>query len=50
MIIHATMPEDDWGYGMILSYGNLVEVLSPDRVRKIVSNIATEIHEKYQKS
>jgi predicted DNA-binding transcriptional regulator YafY len=50
LIIHATMPKDGWVYGMILSYGNLVEVLFPDRLRKIVSNIATEIHEKYQKS
>jgi predicted DNA-binding transcriptional regulator YafY len=50
LIIHARMPEDGWVYGMILSYGNLVEVLSPARIRKIMSNIAEQIREKYKKS
>jgi predicted DNA-binding transcriptional regulator YafY len=50
LIIYATMPEDGWVYGMILSYGNLVEVLSPERVRGQVSRMAAEIHRRYEKS
>lgn len=50
LIIHAAMPEDGWVYGMILSYGNLVEVLSPKRVRRIIGEIAASIQDKYGKS
>jgi predicted DNA-binding transcriptional regulator YafY len=50
LIVHATMPEDGWVYGMILSYGNLVEVLSPQQMRKTIGDIAAAIREKYEKS
>jgi predicted DNA-binding transcriptional regulator YafY len=50
LIIHATMPEDGWVYGMILSYGTMVEVLSPARIRRIVSDIAAAVQGKYEKS
>jgi len=43
----ATMPEDGWVYGMILSYGPLVEVLAPERIRRILGAMAAEIGDKY---
>jgi predicted DNA-binding transcriptional regulator YafY len=50
LIVHATMPEDGWVYGMILSYGSMVEVLSPPRVRKAICSLAAEIRGKYLKN
>ncbi len=32
-------PEDNWLYGMILSYGDGVEVVSPDRLRRKIADI-----------
>ncbi len=37
-IITMTYPEDDWVYGLILSYGNYAKVLEPTRVREIIKN------------
>jgi predicted DNA-binding transcriptional regulator YafY len=50
LIVHTTMPEDGWVYGMILSYGNLVEVISPKRIRKIVGELAASVQQKYKKN
>ncbi|UCF97573.1 MAG: YafY family transcriptional regulator [Spirochaetaceae bacterium] len=50
LVVRTTMPEDGWVYGMILSYGNLVEVLSPERVRRVICDLAAQIHKKYAKS
>ncbi|MBD3419623.1 MAG: WYL domain-containing protein [Chitinivibrionales bacterium] len=41
------VPEDDWIYSMILSYGADVEVLSPTRIRETVRNKAEAIAQKY---
>jgi predicted DNA-binding transcriptional regulator YafY len=49
LVVHAAMPEDGWVYGMILSYGDRVEVLSPERIRAIVGTIAGKIHAIYEK-
>ena len=49
-VVHASMPEDGWVYGMILSYGDNVEVLSPERIRSVVGEIAESIHSIYKKS
>lgn len=38
--ITVTWPEDEWVYGTILSYGEYIEVLEPDRVRENVSKKA----------
>jgi len=46
-IVHMKMPEDGWLYGMILSYGAFVEVLSPLRIRKIITETAEKIHSLY---
>jgi predicted DNA-binding transcriptional regulator YafY len=42
------MPEDNWVYGMILSYGTSVEVLEPDRVRQVIGKAAKNIASLYE--
>jgi predicted DNA-binding transcriptional regulator YafY len=42
------MPEDGWAYGYILSYGHFVEVLEPDRLRKIIKESAEKIAKAYE--
>lgn len=46
-IIKAQMPEDYWVCGMILSYGDQVEVLEPDSLKKQIVNISQSILNKY---
>lgn len=46
-IISATMPEDDWVYGFLLSFGEYIEVLEPEHIRKIIKNKAEKIYKKY---
>jgi len=41
------MPEDEWIYGFILSFGSNAEVLEPKRIREIIKARANEILEKY---
>ncbi|MED3571284.1 YafY family protein [Cytobacillus praedii] len=46
-IIKVDVPEDEWLYGFILSFGNKVEVLEPLHIREIVAKRAKEILENY---
>lgn len=48
--IHATVcyPEDEWVYGMILSFGDWVEVIEPQHIRRIIRNRAKKVFEKYK--
>lgn len=46
-IVTVTWPEDDWVYGTILSYGEYIEVLEPEHIRKIINEKARRITEKY---
>lgn len=48
LITHVRMPEDGWVYGIILSYGTYVEVLSPEHVRNTVRVIAGKIGSIYE--
>ena len=48
LIVHTSMPEDGWVYGLILSYGSMVEVLSPVRIRSIIHDIASKIQKIYE--
>ncbi len=48
LIVKLSMPEDDWLYGMVLSFGELVEVLEPPHVRKIILEKSINIAEKYR--
>jgi len=44
----VTLPEDEWVYGYILSFGSSAEVLEPEHLREIIKTRAKEILEKYQ--
>ena len=37
-IIKVEYPEGEWVYGFILSFGEYIKVLSPDKVKRIVKN------------
>lgn len=41
--VEAEFPEDNWVYGYLLSFGPLVEVLEPERVRNALGSLAREI-------
>lgn len=40
LIVTINYPEDEWVYGMILSYGSEVEVLEPEHIRDIIKERA----------
>lgn len=50
-MIHVTVhyPEDEWVYGMLLSFGELVEVLEPQHIKAILMERAEKMIKKYQK-
>jgi len=43
----VTIPEEEWVYGYILSFGKHAEVLEPEHIREIIKTCAKEILEKY---
>jgi len=45
--LSAVIPEDEWVYGYILSFGSNAEVLEPKHIREIIKTRAKEILEKY---
>jgi predicted DNA-binding transcriptional regulator YafY len=47
IIIKVNYPEDEWVYSFILSYGEHVEVLEPEHLKKIICEKAKKIAEKY---
>ncbi|MBE5983455.1 helix-turn-helix transcriptional regulator [Lacrimispora sp. AGF001] len=47
-IAAAYMPEDTWLIGYLLSYGMYVEVIEPAYLRKVLSDEAKKIYEKYK--
>jgi len=47
LLVTINLTESNWMYGMILSYGNGVEVLAPERVRKRLGEIIKNLGEKY---
>ena len=48
IILQLNMPENEWLYGMILSYGDLVEVLEPPHLKSIILEKSLRISRKYQ--
>jgi predicted DNA-binding transcriptional regulator YafY len=36
--VEVVFPEDEWVYGYIMSFGNFVEVLEPEHIRKIITD------------
>ena len=47
LLVHVRWSEDEWVYGMVLSYGKDVEVLEPPHVRQIVWEKARAILQNY---
>lgn len=47
-MVKVMMPENNWLYGFLLSFGTGVEVINPPHLRRIIANIAEEIHKKYK--
>ena len=45
--LSVTIPEEEWVYGYILSFGSNAEVLEPEHIREIIKTRAKEILEKY---
>jgi len=48
LIVEQTFPEDDWLYGFILSFGDLVEVLEPQQMRNRLRETALQIAKIYE--
>ena len=48
ILVHIRMPESEWLYGMILSYGDMVEVLEPPHLKRIIFEKSLQISRKYQ--
>ena len=46
-VVSITLPEDNWVYGTILSYGEYIEVLSPKHIQNIIREKAQKITQKY---
>ena len=46
-VVTVTWSEDDWVYGTILSYGEYIEVLEPERIRKIIKEKSQKTANKY---
>ncbi|MGM7634308.1 helix-turn-helix transcriptional regulator [Bacillus sp. Hm123] len=42
-IIEVSLPENEWLYGYLLSFGQRIKVIEPDHIRKIVRERAEEI-------
>ena len=47
--VTVAMPEDEWVYGYILSFGHYVEVLEPEHIREIIQCRMREALKKYEK-
>ncbi|WP_312019087.1 WYL domain-containing protein [Lysinibacillus sp. D4B1_S16] len=42
------MPEDEWLYGFLLSFGNRIKVIEPPHIRDILQKRAQEIVQLYK--
>jgi len=45
--VHTLLPENNWLYGFLLSFGPRVEVMRPPHIRTILADLAEKIYEKY---
>jgi predicted DNA-binding transcriptional regulator YafY len=48
IIVYTSLPEQDWVYGWVLSFGDTVELLKPEHLRQEIAEIAEKIRKKYQ--
>jgi len=49
LLVSVRLPENEWLYGMILSYGDGVEVLAPAHLRKIIHQKSLAVASIYKK-
>lgn len=47
ILVQIALPENNWLFGYLLSFGTGLEVLSPPHIRTILATIAEEIYKKY---
>ncbi len=47
IMVKTTLPESNWLYGYLLSFGAGLEVVSPPHIRKVLADISKEIYNKY---
>ncbi|PKM76903.1 MAG: YafY family transcriptional regulator [Firmicutes bacterium HGW-Firmicutes-15] len=47
IMIKIHLPENNWLYAWLLSFGNAVEVINPPHIREIMARTAEEIFKKY---
>lgn len=47
LLLRMEVPEGNWLYGFILSFGAGVEVIDPPHIRKILADISNNIYRKY---
>jgi predicted DNA-binding transcriptional regulator YafY len=50
LIISTKMPDTNWVYGFILSFGSYVEVIEPERIRLLILEEAKKISTLYKKT
>ncbi len=48
LAVNISLPEDEWLYGFLLSFGHRIKVIEPPHVRAIVQKRAQEIVELYK--
>ena len=46
-VINVEYPENEWVYGYILSFGEYLKVLSPERVKRTIKNKIEKILKNY---
>jgi len=46
--INISIPEDEWLYGFLLSFGNRIKVIEPPHIRDILQKRAQEIFQLYK--
>ena len=47
LIVRAGLPENNWLYGFLLSFGPALEILEPQHIREIVAEMALQVYKKY---
>ncbi len=48
LVVKMQIPDDQWVYGFILSYGPYVTVIEPEHVRQAIVSLAREVVNKYE--
>lgn len=47
LLVRLALPENDWLYGFLLSFGTGLEVVNPPHIRRILADMAYEVYKKY---